>query len=310
MYSIDDLNTFVVIAESGGVTAGARRIGISPATASYRLGKLEAALRLTLFHRNSRVFRLTTEGQVFFERVIPILADLSQAERDAGSGTAELSGNLRVTMSPWILSRFIMPALPEFRRKHPRLTFEFLAVDRYVSLAAEGQDCAIRVGQLEDSALVTRKLSENERIICGAPGLLERYGPIACKDELMNAPWVSLPWQRRFAVKDAKGRRRDVAAVSTVLVSNSDILTEGAVQGLGLAIKSRLAVKDELEDGRLVEVLPGTLWEPMAPIWFVYSPEARASQKTKLFGDMARHAFGSRHTARGQAAPGGAGTDA
>lgn len=292
MYSIDDLKTFVVIAETGGVTAGARRLGVSPATVSHRLAKLEAALRLTLFHRNSRVLLLTAEGQVFLERVQPILADLSQAERDAGSGAAELSGNLRVTMSPWILSRFILPALSEFSRAHPRLVFEFLAVDRYVSLVAEGQDCGIRVGQLQDSALVARKLCDNHRIICCAPSFLDAQGPFEKTEQLLEAPWVSLPWQRRLAVKDAKGRRRDVTARSTVMVSNSDMLTEIALQGLGLVIKSRLAVKSELQDGRLVEVLPNTLWEPSAPIWFVFTPEARTSQKTKLFGDLAKTAFG------------------
>ncbi|MEM1428992.1 MAG: LysR family transcriptional regulator [Pseudomonadota bacterium] len=291
MYSVDDLKTFVVIAETGGVTAGARRIGISPATASHRLAKLETALRLTLFHRNSRVLRLTAEGQVFFERVQPILADLSQAERDAGSGVAELSGNLRITMSPWILSRFILPALPEFSRTHPRLTFEFLAVDRYVSLVAEGQDCGIRVGQMKDSALVARKLCDNRRIVCCAPAFLDAHGPFDDTDALIDAPWVSLPWQRHLSVKDAKGRRRDVTVRSTVMVSNSDMLTESALQGLGLVIKSRLAVTSELRDGRLVEVLPSALWEPSAPIWFVYSPEARTSQKTKLFGDLATRAF-------------------
>lgn len=291
MYSVDDLRTFVVIAEAGGVTAGARRIGISAATASHRLAKLETALQLTLFHRNSRVMRLTPEGQVFFDRVQLILSDLSQAERDAGSGTAALSGTLRITAPPWILSRFIMPALAGFQRAHPRLTFEFLAVDRYVSLAAEGQDCAIRVGQLEDSALVARKLADNDRIICCAPHFRDRHGALEDTDALMCAPWVSLPWQRRISVKDAKGRRRDVAARSVVLVSNSDTLTEGAVQGLGLAIKSRLAVQTELEEGRLIEVAVDTLWEPSAPIWFVFSPEGRASQKTQLFGDLARGAF-------------------
>lgn len=291
MYSIDDLKTFVVTAETGGVTAGARRIGISAATASHRLAKLEAALQLTLFHRNSRTLRLTAEGQVFFERVQPILADLSQAERDAGSGAAALSGNLRITMSPWILSRFILPALPAFRQAHPRLTFEFLAVDRYVPLVAEGQDCGIRVGQLEDSALVARKLCDNQRIMCCSPAFIDAYGPFDGIEDLIDAPWVSLPWQRRLAVKDAKDRRRDVTVRSTVLVSNSDMLTESAVQGLGLVIKSRLAVSSELCDGRLVEVAPGTLWEPSAPIWFVFAPEARSSQKTKLFGDLADRAF-------------------
>ncbi|MTI43162.1 DNA-binding transcriptional LysR family regulator [Roseibium hamelinense] len=291
MYSIDDLKTFVIIAETGGVTTGARRLGISPATASHRLAKLEAALQLTLFLRNSRVLRLTDEGQVFFERVQPILADLSQAERDAGSGAAALSGHLRVTMSPWILSRFIMPALPDFQQRHPKLTFEFLTVDRYVSLVAEGQDCAIRVGQLQDSSLVARKLSENDRIICCSPDFAAQHGPFDYAQDLEEAPWVSLPWQRRIPVKDSMGRRRDLTTPSSVLVSNSDMLTDGAVKGLGLAIKSRLAVRDELNDGRLIEVAADCLWEPSAPIWFVFSPETRAGQKTKLFGDLAMQAF-------------------
>ncbi len=293
MYSIDDLRTFVAIADTGGVTVGARRIGISPATASHRVAKLEAALQLTLFHRNSRSLSLTPEGRVFFERVQPILADLSQAERDAGSGLAELSGNLRVTMSPWILSRFILPALPEFTRAHPKLTFEFLTVDRYVSLVLEGQDCAIRVGQLKDSALVARKLSDNERIICCAPSFLDERGPFPEPDDLLQAPWIGLPWQRRISIKDARGRRRDVTIPGALLVSNSDMLTEAALRGLGLVIKSRLAVMPELHARRLVEVSPGTLWEPSAPIWFVFSPEARAGQKTKLFGDLATRAFKS-----------------
>lgn len=291
MYSVDDLKTFVAIAETSGVTAGARRVGISAATASHRLAKLENALRLTLFHRNSRTLSLTPEGQVFFDRVLPILAELSQAELDAGSSTAELSGTLRITMSPWILSRFIMPALPAFRRAHPKLNFDFLAVDRYVPLVAEGQDCGIRVGQLEDSALLARKLSENHRIICCAPGFLDGHGPFEGTQHLVDAPWVSLPWQRRFAVKDARGRRKTVTMRSTIMASNSDMLTEGAVRGLGLAIKSRLAVQPELDGGRLVEVLPGILWEPSAPIWFVQSRETRNSLKTRLFGALARQAF-------------------
>lgn len=291
MYSIDDLRTFVVIAETGGVSSSARRLGISPATASHRLSKLEGALQLTLFHRNSRSLRLTSEGQIFFERVQGILADLSQAEREAGSSVAELSGTLRVTMSPWILSRFILPILPTFQAEHPRLTFDFLAVDRFVSIVSEGQDCAIRVGQLEDSALVARKLSDNDRILCCSPSFLDHHGPLEGPGDLSRVPWVSLPWQQSLSVKDAKGRRQDLRALASVLVSNSDMLTDAAVQGLGLAVKSRVAVRDELKDGRLVEVLPGTLWEPSAPIWFVYSPEARASQKTKLFGDLAMRAF-------------------
>lgn len=293
MYNIDDLKTFVAIAETRGITAGARRVRISAATASHRLAKLESALQLTLFRRSSRALQLTDEGQIFFERIQSILADLSQAEHDAGSGATELSGHIRITMSPWILSRFVMPALPAFQRDHPRLSFEFLAVDRFVALAAEGQDCAVRVGKLADSAMVAQKLCDNERIICASPDFLSRHDMPQTTTDMLELPWVSLPWQTRLALRDAKGRRRDATVSAAVLVSNSDMLTTAAVQGLGLTIKSRLAVQQELAAGQLVEVMPHALWEPDAPIWFVFPPEARSAQKIKLFGDMIRSIFRS-----------------
>ncbi len=296
MYSIDDLETFVAIAEASGVTAGAQRVGISPATASHRLNKLEAALKLTLFHRNSRMLRLTDEGQIFFERIEGILADLAQAERDAGSGAAELKGHIRVTMSPWILSRFILPALPVFQGKHPLFTFDFLAVDRFVSLSAEGQDCAIRVGDLPDSALIARKLGDNERIICAAPAFLSRHGAPRNGQDTLDLPWVCLPWQTRIAFADARGNRRDATVRSGVRVSNSDTLTDAVTQGLGLAIKSRLAVQDELDQGHLVEVAPGALWKPDAPIWFVYPPEGRSAAKIEEFGKFVSDCFAQAQT--------------
>lgn len=291
MYSIDDLKTFVAIANADGVTAGARRVGISPATASHRLNKLEAALKLTLFHRNSRMLKLTNEGQIFLERSEVILADLAQAERDAGSGIAGFNGLIRATMSPWILSRFILPALPAFQSEHPQLRIEFLAVDRFVSLSAEGQDCAIRVGDLSDSALVARKLCDNDRIICASPDFISRHETMTTWQNALDLPWVCLPWQTRIPFADAKGKRQDATVQSTVLVSNSDTLTNAVTQGIGLAIKSRLAVRDELDRGVLVEVLPGSLWKPSAPIWFVYPPEARSASKTEVFGQFVSKCF-------------------
>ncbi len=295
MYSIDDLKTFVAIAETGGVTAGARRGGVSPATATHRVKKLETALNLTLFHRSNRAMRLTGEGQVFFERVQVILSDLALAERDAGSGTAQLTGTLRVTMSPWILSRFVMPALPAFQAAHPGLTLDFLAVDRFVSLAAEGQDCAIRVGKLIDSALVAAKLCDNDRVICAAPELLNRAGHPATIAEVLVQPWVCLPWQTRIAFAEQGSRKHEATVSSRVLVSNSDMLTEAAVSGLGFAVKSRLAIEAELTEGRLIEVLPGALWQPEAPISLVYAPEARYGQKAQIFGQLARQVFARRN---------------
>ncbi|WP_299480650.1 LysR family transcriptional regulator [uncultured Roseibium sp.] len=292
MYSIPDLQTFVAVARYGGITSAAGQLGISAATTSHRITKLEQALTVTLFHRNSRTFRLTDEGQLFLERVDVILEDLQQAEFDVGSGTAKLRGHLRVTMSPWILSRFIMPVLGEFRTENPDLTIEFLAVDRFVPLVEERQDCAIRVGRLADSSLVAQKLCDNDRIICASPSLFGAFGEPDTVEDLRDFPWVCLPWQTRFDVNDAKGRKRQYSVARSIAVSNSDMLTVGAVEGLGLVIKSRMAVREELEAGTLAEVLPGCLHAPEAPIWFVFAAESRTGRKTKAFHEVAKSAFG------------------
>ncbi len=291
MYSIPDLETFVSVARNGGVSAAARHLGISAATTSHRIAKLENALSLTLFLRDSRNFRLTDEGQVFLERVERILEDLHQAEREAGGGDAPLRGHLRVTLSPWILSRFIMPRLGAFRRENPELTLEFLAVDRFISLVEERQDCAIRVGQLADSALIAQKLCDNDRIICAAPAFLHKYGAPSSVEDLSSALWVCLPWQMKFDVRAPDGSSKQITAMRNVIVSHSDMLADAAVQGLGLAVKSRLAVRAELKTGALVEVMPGTLISRDAPIWFLTTPDARSGRKTEAFANLCKEAF-------------------
>ncbi|MEM9601502.1 MAG: LysR family transcriptional regulator [Pseudomonadota bacterium] len=288
---MDDLSTFVTVAHRGGITAAAQQLGISPATTSHRIAKLERALRLTLFHRNSRSFQLTDEGQRYLDRIEPVLDDLAAARDDAGGTRTALRGHLRVTLSPWILSRYILPALAPFKRAHPELSLEFLAVDRFVSLVEEGQDCAVRVGQLKDSGLLARRIADNERVLCAAPSYLADAGAPTDIDTLDAHSWVCLPWQMRLPLRTPLGGERPFTATRNILVSNSDMLTDAAVNGLGIAIKSRLAVQDELRDGRLVEVLPGALAAADAPIWFVSAPESRAGLKNRAFGGFVASRF-------------------
>lgn len=292
MYSIPDLESFVAVARCGGVTAAAREQGIAAATVSHRLGKLEAALSMKLFHRNSRSVSLTEEGQIFFSRVEVILEDLRQAEYLASGGQSQLRGHLKVTLSPWILSRFILPVLGGFREQHPELSVEFLAVDRFVSLVEEAQDCAIRVGQLPDSAMKFKKLCDNERIICATPHFLKQHGQPQSIADLRDAQWVCLPWQTKFEVSEPKGKALEIKVNRHVMVSSSDMLSEAARNGLGLIARSRMAVQPELDSGHLVEVMSGTLHNATAPISFVYAPHANTSLKTKAFAQLAQEAIG------------------
>ncbi|MGB5862706.1 MAG: LysR family transcriptional regulator, partial [Sulfitobacter sp.] len=265
MYSIEDLQTFVQIAERGGITAAAQAQGLSPATVSHRLSKLEKFLGVTLFHRSSRKVTLSVEGSVFFDRVLSILDDLTNAELDIGSHSGTLRGHLRVTMAPWILSRFILPNLHRLRDAEPGLTFEFLAVDRFVNLVEERQDCAIRVGVLSDSSFLSKTLANNRRILCASPNYLDRFGTPASDADLVNHQCICLPWQKDWGLGQNMPKTH-------VMVSNSDTLTDAATHGLGIAMKSEQAITREIDSGLLVEVLSGCLPKDDAPISSIRPP--------------------------------------
>lgn len=284
MYNIEDLRTFVEIAQRGGITAAANSLSISPATVSHRLSKLEQHLGVSLFHRNSRTVLLSAEGEAFLSRVQGILTDLAEAELDIGSHGGKLQGHLRVTMAPWILSRFILPNLPEFQTAEPGLTFEFLAVDRYVNLAEEGQDCAIRVGALEDSSFLSKKLADNRRILCASPLYLQRHGTPRTLSDLTAHKSVCLPWQKDWGLSIQMPR-------ISVTVSNSDTLTDAATHGVGIAVKSELAVAHELAAGQLVEVLPGVLKSDQAPISSLRPASLKDSRKVDAFVNFASSCF-------------------
>lgn len=291
MYSVNDLETFVAVAKHGGISAAAKVMGISVATTSHRLSKIEQSLKVALFHRSNRSLKLSEEGVRFLERIEFILEELQDAECAISGRSPQLRGHLRVTMSPWVLKQFIMPKLSQFQTLHPELTIEFNVTDRFVPLAEEMTDCAIRVGELSDSSMVGYKLAENKRIICASPDYIKKVGDIDSVAKLQQASWVCLPWQTKLSVKSGSKANHLVQMTKKILVSSSDMLTEGALHGNGLAVKSYLAVEQELASGTLVEVMPGRLLNSDAPISFLYPVGAKSVRKIQHFKEFVSHLF-------------------
>ncbi|MEL6281137.1 MAG: LysR family transcriptional regulator [Pseudomonadota bacterium] len=283
MYSVTDLETFMAIVERGGISAAAEALGLAPATVSHRLSKLENALRVKLFHRDSRHFRLSSDGRVYLERLGPALDALRAAESAVRPGTDMLRGSLRITLPPWVLATSVMPRLPRFTARHPDLHLDFLATDRFVNLADDGVDAAIRVGALPDGSLLARKLADNQRILCAAPSYLDRSGRPKTATDVADRAWVCLPWQRQWRLHTAHGEIKSFSGANRITVSSADSLTDAAIAGLGLVVKSRLAVAEHLEANRLEEAAPGVLAEADAPIWFLRAPHAVRSARVEGF---------------------------
>lgn len=283
MYSITDLDTFIAIYETGGVLAAARKLSISPATASHRLRKLEQSLAVSLFYRDQRQSNATAEGEAFYQRVVPLREALREAEQAISGKQADISGILRVTLSPWIQKRIVLPHLKQFTDQHPALRCEFFASDRYMDMVDNSLDVAIRVGKLVDSNLLCRKLASNQYILCASPDYLEEHGEPQSVDELADHARICLPWQQDWFCRQADGEVVGIQTLPRVMVADAEGLTYATANGLGISIKSRVAIQGELQSGELREVLPGTLVNDEAGIWFVRPPNAVASRKVEAF---------------------------
>ncbi|MCG7539647.1 LysR family transcriptional regulator [Pseudoalteromonas sp. CO348] len=291
MYSIAELETFLAIIKHQGVVNAAKQLRLSPATVSHRLNKLEQHLGTTLLFRDSRTLTLSPAGSTFRERVEHILEALYDAEHEIGARGSAVSGLLRVTMPPWVFSQFVMPNLSQFEQAHPQLALDFLINDQFVNIVEGAQDVAIRVGQLADSGLLARKLCDNHRILCAAPSYIDRYGMPDNISELQNHFFVCLPWQREFKLKEPNGRIVHFNAKTRFTISNSDNMTSAALAGHGIAVKSHIAIRDNLKRGELVPIIPGCLESDDAPIWFVRPQHSLKTRKAEAFYEFMKALF-------------------
>lgn len=296
MYSVSDLETFIAIVENKGVLAAASAQGLSAATVSHRLAKLERELATVLVFRDSRRIRLSPAGKVFYHKVATILEALHDAEYSIGARGSSVSGLLRVTMPPWVFSKFVMPKLIAFEQQYPELQLDFSISDNFVNVVDDAQDIAIRVGKLNDSALLSRKIVNNHRVLCVAPSYVEKYGMPASFEQLQTHFWVCLPWQRQLKLKDDKGKIVNFNAKTRFTISNSDNMTQAAIAGHGIAIKSKLAIQNELDNGTLLEVLPGILADGDAPVWFLKPQNSLTTRKTEVFYEFMKSLFVSQNS--------------
>src|SRR3954470_23049565 len=176
MDKLKQLESFVSVATKGSLTAAARAEGVAPAIMGRRLDALEERLGVKLLVRTTRRLTLTHEGSAFLEDCQRLLADMANAEASVSAGGVKASGHLRITAPAGFGRRHVAPLVPKFRALHGDVTISLNLSDRVVDVAGEGFDCAVRVGDLPDSSLVSVRMAENRRLCVATPGYLERHG--------------------------------------------------------------------------------------------------------------------------------------
>jgi DNA-binding transcriptional LysR family regulator len=259
MDRVGDIALFLRVLDLGSISAAARSLDLSVAVASQRLKRLERALGVRLLHRTTRQLHPTPEGLQLAEQgrgLVEDLEALGEGLRRAGGGIA---GTLKVTMSSTFGRLYLSPLLPEFLARHPGVRVSVDLSDVQVDLVSAGLDLAIRIGALDHSSLVARKLASNKRVLCASPAYLQRHGTPRTPAELARHECLLLVGSqgRQDLWRLREGDRETAVRVRGRIESNQgELLRDAAVAGLGIALHSTWHVNADLRSGRLQVVLP------------------------------------------------------
>lgn len=293
MNRIEAMHIFVRVAEMASFTKAADSLGLPKASASMAVQHLEAQLGTQLLYRTTRRVQLTQDGARFYERCKDVLADLDELGTMFQQAPQTLSGRLRVDMNSG-MAKYVMQHLPGFLREHPGIQVELSCTDRRVDVVAEGFDCVVRVGTLADSSLIVRSLGQCRIVNCASPGYLEEFGVPQTLDDLAQhrlIHYVSVMGQRPPGFEYLEGGQCRYVPMQGVLTVNSiDAYTNGCLAGLGIIQTAISGVRELIQAGRLVEVLPQYEAEPM-PVSLLYAQRRNLSARVQVFMDWLARTF-------------------
>ena len=257
---LDDIGLFLRVLDLGSISAAARSLDLSVAVASQRLQRLEKQLGVRLLHRTTRRLHATPEGAALAERGRMLVEDLETLTTELRRSGADVSGTLRMTASASFGRQYLSPLLPEFLARYPNVRISVDLSDAMKDPVSSGFDLAIRIGALEDSNLVARRIAPNRRVLCASPAYLARHGTPAAPADLAAHECLVLVGssarQDTWRMTDHNGREVLVRVSGRFECNFGEVLRDAAVAGLGIALHSTWHVCDDLKSGRLRQVLP------------------------------------------------------
>ncbi|KVV46313.1 LysR family transcriptional regulator [Burkholderia territorii] len=287
------IETFAAVAAKGSLSAAAHAEGVAPAIIGRRLDALEERLGVKLLVRTTRKLTLTFEGSAFLEDCQRIINDMQNAEASVSAGGVKASGHLRISAPAGFGRRHVAPLVPEFSGAHPDVSVTLDLSDRMVDLVNEGFDCAVRLGELPDSSLVSLKLGENRRVCVASPAYLARRGTPATLDELARHNCLALAananQQRGWSFQE-DGKVVSIRVSGTMECSDGAVLHEWCLAGYGLAWRSWWEVGEDIAAGRLVSVLDAFAAPPIG-IHAVFPQRRHLPLRVRLFLDYLKHTY-------------------
>lgn len=291
----EDLRTFVEVADSGGVSAAASRLGISKSMVSRRLARLEAELGVQLLARTTRGASLTEAGTTFRDYAARISGEIEIA-KETLLPAGELSGRLRIAAPLSFGPTHLAPVIATMAQRHPLLQVQTCYSDQLVDLIAEGYDCAIRLGRLQDSNLIAKRIGPLFGRLVASPDYVARHGAPERPEDLMNhqalmqgtEAWQFLDGEKTVTV-NPRGRFK---------ADNAVALVAAAVAGVGIALVPNGVTEEYVASGALLTLMPHHP-PPPAGIYVVRPPAQYPTRKVRTLTDILTECFGQAVTPEG-----------
>jgi DNA-binding transcriptional LysR family regulator len=284
---LDDLNelrTFQRILALGSLSAAARDLGVGLGVVSKRLASLERRVGQRLIHRTTRSLAPTDEGLALIPHVERALDELTAAEANFERGRDEPHGLLRVSAPVSLGRTHLVPLAARLVDRYSQLSIELKLDDRINDLAAGGIDIAVRIGSPRDSAAIHRKLADNRRILVASPSYLNRYGRPRALHELSRHWCLAYDDSRTWRLEGPGGISEDVEIRTRLRANSGDAVSDWAIAGMGIMLKSVVDVSGFLMSGQLERVLADWQSAP-APIYALVGSRRHVPRKTRLFLD-------------------------
>ncbi len=291
MDRLKQIEAFVSVATRGSLSAAARVEGVTPAIVGRRIDALESRLGIKLLLRTTRKLTITFEGQAFLEDCQRLLNDLANAEATVSLGGVRAGGHLKVSAPAGFGRQHVAPLVGDFMLANPDVTVNLNLSDRLVDLINENIDCAIRIGDLTDSSLISVRLGEMRRMVIASPAYLVEHGVPRTPDDLERHNCLSLGQQRGWVFRHPDTGEVDSRKVSGIFECNDGaVLHEWALAGRGLAWRSLWEVGLDLKEGRLTSVLDAWQAPPMG-IYAVFPQRRHLPLRVRLFIDLLKETY-------------------
>lgn len=289
------LRAFTAVIDTGSFQAAGERLGIAKSVISRRVSQLEQSLQCRLLHRTTRRLSLTEEGRQFYQRTVQILTDLEDAELETTHKNMEVRGRLKLAAPLSFSLLHLSEAIDQFLIEHPAIELELDLNDRNINLVEDGFDMAVRIGQLEDSSLVAKRIGSSRNMTCASQSYLEKYGcpdTPEVLDRHVGLQYSNISYADQWCYRDDEGNERQGKPQIRVRSNNGETLASSAVAGLGIVSGPSFILGEYISSGRLIPILE-KFERPVVGIYALYPPGRLIPGRIQVLTQFLAERFGN-----------------